>query len=136
MMVVSILGSFKPFLWVVLVLSVLFYIFGITFTHGTMVFLETTEMRLSPEYQNLQDYFGTLTRSVLHLYMAISNGADWSLHYQALSLLSAHYGILFLIFITFSIACVMNIVAGVFVENAILSSHQDKQAIVNEELHQ
>lgn len=133
-MVVSVLGSFKSLMWVSLVLLMLFFIFGISFTVGTLTQLDTTEKFLAPEHEDLLNMFGTLDRSIITLFMAMSGGDDWGRYYEALEPLPAHYRLLFVIFITFSIFAVVNIVTGVFVQSALEQNLTDREVIVSEEM--
>ena len=77
MMVFSIVNCLKSVVWIMLILFILFYMFGIIFTSGVVGFLDTLEKRRRPENADLQRNFGSLGRAVLSLYMAMSGGADW-----------------------------------------------------------
>uniref|UniRef100_A0A7S4QXF7 EF-hand domain-containing protein n=1 Tax=Alexandrium monilatum TaxID=311494 RepID=A0A7S4QXF7_9DINO len=134
MMVYSILGSMKSLAWVVLVLIMTFYVFGITFTAAATSALDTGEKWRAPETQELITHYGTLDRSILTLFMAMSGGQDWGMYYDALRELSAQYRALFLLYITFAIFAVVNIVTGVFVESAMQSNNTDREVIVLEEM--
>lgn len=134
MMVFSIIGSMKSLMWVILVLAMTFYIFGIIFTAAASSALDTTAKWLDADTLNLRLYFGTLDRSFLSLFMAMSGGNDWSVYYDAMAPLPAQYKFLFLIFISFAIFAVVNIVTGVFVESAMQSNSKDRDIIVHEEM--
>jgi len=134
MMIYSILGSIKSLMWSLIVLNITFFIFGISLTIGTIDYLKTSEMWRDTKYANLSLYFGTLDRSILSLYMAMSGGRDWGEFYDVLLDLPGTYRLLFLAFISFAIFAVVNIVTGVFVENALQSNQTDRDIIVHEEL--
>lgn len=134
MMIFSILGSMKSLLWVILVLAMTFYIFGITFTAATTSELDTTAKWQDESSETLRLYFGTMDRSVLSLFMAMSGGNDWGQYYDSLRRLQAPYRYLFLLFISFCVFAVVNIVTGVFVESALQSNNKDRDIIVHEEL--
>eukprot|EP00930_Biecheleria_cincta_P025624 TRINITY_DN18213_c0_g3_i1.p1 TRINITY_DN18213_c0_g3~~TRINITY_DN18213_c0_g3_i1.p1 ORF type:complete len:700 (-),score=141.93 TRINITY_DN18213_c0_g3_i1:127-2202(-) len=132
MMVMSILASFKSLMWVIIILTMLFYVFGIIFTNGILSELPAVDMRRdNPE---LVEYYGTLFRAVLTLYMAMSGGNDWAEFYGCLSSMSGIYSFLFICYITFAILAVFNIVTGVFVESAMGASQADRDAIVQDEI--
>jgi hypothetical protein len=134
-MVYSILGSLKALLWAMVVFGMTFYIFGITFTVATFTYLDTAEKWNARANADLKRYFGTLDRSVLSLYMSMAGGEDWGLFYDAIKELQApHYTALFLLFITFAIFAVVNIVTGIFVESAMESNVVDREMVVQEEL--
>eukprot|EP00415_Alexandrium_ostenfeldii_P000604 UN0604 len=134
MMIFSILGSMKSLLWAMLVLAMTFYLFGVIFTAATTAHLDTIELWLSSETESLRKAFGTLDRSILSLFMSMSGGNDWGSYYEALRPLPHFYKALFLIFVSFSVFAVVNIVTGVFVDCAFQSSQHDKDIIVHEEL--
>mmetsp|Transcript_81507 Transcript_81507/g.253020 ORF Transcript_81507/g.253020 Transcript_81507/m.253020 type:complete len:595 (+) Transcript_81507:97-1881(+) len=133
MMIFSILGSMKSLAWVILILAMTFFMFGITFTSATTVFLDTLDKFQDAGNADLVEHFATLDRSILTLFMAMSGGNDWSLYYHALDPLPMHQG-LFLLYITFAVFAVVNVVTGVFVETALGANHADKEVVVHEEL--
>ncbi|CAE8641301.1 unnamed protein product, partial [Polarella glacialis] len=51
MMIFSIMNSMKSLLWVMLVLGLLFYVFGVSFTAAAVEFLETTAMWEDPAHK-------------------------------------------------------------------------------------
>lgn len=135
MMVFSIMGSMKSLCWVFLVLGLVFYMFGIAFTSAVTDYLKTTAMWNEETNAHLRQHFGTLNSSVLSLYMAISGGADWGFYYHdAIVLLPGIYSFLYLLFITFSVFAVVNIVTGVFVDSAMQANLVDRDIVVYEEM--
>merc|ERR1711907_693753 len=78
--------------------------------------------------------FGTLDRSLISLYMAMSGGNDWSQYYFGLMLVSLSYRMVFLLFITFALFAVVNIVTGVFVDAAMQANQMDRGIVVHEDL--
>jgi len=134
MMIYSIFGSMKSLLWVVLVLFLTFYMFGIALTSGTITYLESPDQWHDEENEDLLKYFTSLGSSMLSLFMAMSGGNDWGQYYEALERLPWQYRAIFICFITFSVFAVVNIVTGVFVENAMQSSHTDREIVVHEEM--
>jgi Ca2+-binding EF-hand superfamily protein len=143
-MIFSILGSLKSLTWVVVVVGMVFYIFGVAFVGAVLGHWETLESGNNgkePSFileqessKDLSEYFGTLDRAMLSLYMSMSGGEDWRIFYNALAPLPPHYKGLYLLFITISVFAVINIVTGVFVEHAMQSSALDREVVVNEEL--
>lgn len=136
-MVYSILGSMKSLLWVALILGTTFYIFAITFTAAAITHLDKTESWTSQGTKDLRTYYGTVGKSMLSLYMAMSGGQDWSEAFEALEPLPGQYQVFFLLFITFAIFAVLNIVTGVFVDTAMSSnSSGDRQIMMHEALEE
>uniref|UniRef100_A0A7S2F6P0 EF-hand domain-containing protein n=1 Tax=Alexandrium andersonii TaxID=327968 RepID=A0A7S2F6P0_9DINO len=75
-----------------------------------------------------------MDRSMLALFMAMSGGNDWSAYYDALRPLPWPYRCFFLIYISFALFAVVNIVTGVFVDSAMQSNSEDKVITAHEEL--
>jgi len=134
MMIYSIAGSMMNLLWVLVVLLLTFYLFGVSFTAAVGDFLNTTEKWQNEENEELVASFGTVDKSVVALFMAMSGGNDWAQYYDALLLLPWLYPVSFLAFILFTLFAVVNIVTGVFVESALQANLKDKDIIVSEEL--
>jgi len=133
-MVYSIIGSMKNLLWIMVVLGVTFYLFGITFTSG--VTFELTEPRKwkDSEYKMLLDSFGTIDKGILTLFMSMSGGNDWVVYYEALERLPGMYRAIYIFFIIFALFAITNIVTAVFVEAAMQSNMRDRDIIAHEEL--
>uniref|UniRef100_A0A7S1WXH9 EF-hand domain-containing protein n=1 Tax=Alexandrium catenella TaxID=2925 RepID=A0A7S1WXH9_ALECA len=134
MMIYSILGSMKALLWSVAVLTLMFFIFGISLTLGTIYHLDTIDLWESAETEDLRRSFGSLPRSILSLYMAMSGGRNWGDFFRILLDVSGSYSLLFLLFVTVAIFAVGNVVTGIFVENALESNQTDKETLVQDEM--
>merc|ERR1719440_1201123 len=71
---------------------------------------------------NLMYYFGSLTRSILSLWQAISGGMDWDFFANPFyTEVSWFTGLTFTAFVAFALLALMNVVTGVFVQTALLS---------------
>jgi hypothetical protein len=134
MMIFAICGCMKNLLWVILILTLTFYMFGVGFTSAVVDHLDTIHKWNDESNAPLIESFGTVDRSILSLFMSMSGGNDWSAYYDALGPLPAYYHYAFLLFICFSIFAVVNIVTGVFVESALQANMKDKDIVVQEEL--
>lgn len=133
LMVASIVSSARNLLWVVLVLCVMLYVFGITFTSAVTMELESLP-RDAAGAEDLKKYFGSLSSSILTLYSSMSGGEDWTVYFHVLEMLPWPYQCLFLFFVTFALFAVLNVVTGVFVDTAIEKNQSDKELAVQEEL--
>jgi hypothetical protein len=124
----------KSLLWVFLVLVLTFYIFGMSFTNAVLGQLKTAADWQHDTNKDLIRHFGTLNQAMLSLFMAMSGGNDWALYYELVNQLGYFYSFLFILFITFSVFAVANIVTGVFVETALQANNGDRDIVVHEEL--
>jgi len=134
MMVYSIIGSMKNLMWVMLILMVTFYLFGITFTSAVTSSLVVPSDYHQPRNIGVLDAFGTVDRSILSLFMSMSGGNDWIVYYETLKDLTFTYRLFFLLFIIFTLFAIVNIVTGVFVESALQSNMKDRDIMAHEEL--
>jgi len=133
-MVFSILKSLRSLFWVIVVLLITFYLFGVLFTAAVTSHLEEPDNWSDERTKLLIKYFGTLEDSTLSLFMVMSGGQDWCVFYEVFMVLPRHIRASFLLYISFSLFAVVNIVTGVFLENAMESRNDDGELIVQEEL--
>jgi len=136
MMIYSILGCVKNLMWVIIVLLMTFYMFGVGFTTAACDYLDSSEKWNDEQYEVLVDSFGTIDKSIISLFMSMSGGNDWEVYYSSLLWLPIYYRMAFLLFIAFSTFAVVNIVTGVFVESALGANIKDRDIVVHEELEE
>lgn len=134
LMIVALTGSLKSVIWVFVVLIMLFFIFGISLTNAVTDLLNAEKGWAKEEHKDLLDNFGTLEASILTLYMSMSGGQDWGDIYAMLSVLPITNRFLFLLFVSFALFAVVNIVTGIFVDTALQCNSSDNEAVVQEEL--
>jgi hypothetical protein len=121
-MVLGIINSVKSLMWAILLLILLMYIFGVCVLQ---ISAEEHELRAigkgvltKSEYGRLVSSFGSMLQSIYTLWMSMSGGLDWGHAAEPLTKLSPLLTILFSMYIAVAVLCVLNIVTGVFVENA------------------
>jgi len=112
-MVNGILGSVKTLFWAMLLLGIVMFIFGVTFMQ-----LAYNHLRSGAEPGDIMEYFGTLGRSMLTLFMAISGGVDWKDAVAPLTEMSFIIDYLMGVYVFFTVFCFINVVTGIFVDNA------------------
>lgn len=85
--------------------------------------------------QTLTTFFGSLYRSMLTLFMVITNGLDWYTVAEAMMTVNSYlYGPMFWFFIFMMQFGVMNIVVGTFVAQAADIASRDRDVMVKREL--
>lgn len=135
LMVISLAGAMKSFLWSAVLLLIVLLGFAICFTDGVVAFCLRDDVKMEAvETEELRKYFGSLSISTVSLYMAMSGGEDWATVYRALNPLAAEYSGLFLIFITFAILALMNVITAVFVGVAMQCTQNDRELVVQQEM--
>eukprot|EP00746_Dinoflagellata_sp_MGD_P026552 gnl/MRDRNA2_/MRDRNA2_162593_c0_seq1.p1 gnl/MRDRNA2_/MRDRNA2_162593_c0~~gnl/MRDRNA2_/MRDRNA2_162593_c0_seq1.p1 ORF type:complete len:361 (+),score=63.22 gnl/MRDRNA2_/MRDRNA2_162593_c0_seq1:50-1084(+) len=142
-MVHSILECFNSLISALALLVLVTYVFAVFITQHIADFFASGD--LHPENIFWDDSmlrfliirFGTLGRSMSSLYQAVTSGIDWGELNQALmsTSLQPHWvGIFFASYIAVTGIAIMNIVTGIFVDNAIKKHLQDKDMVIHDEL--
>mmetsp|Transcript_24947 Transcript_24947/g.48655 ORF Transcript_24947/g.48655 Transcript_24947/m.48655 type:complete len:751 (+) Transcript_24947:81-2333(+) len=133
-MVYSLAGALKPLLWSVILLVAFLLVFAVFLTDGAVAAAVKALPAERSGFVELSPYFGSLPLAVLSLYEAMTGGVDWNDIWLPLGILDPMYRFSFLIFITFAVLSLMNVVTAVFVETAIQRSTSDGQMRVQKEL--
>jgi len=134
----SIIGSFKSLLWTVVLLLLMIYIVAVYFTQCvTQHIVDGQHLRtsLTSGEVDLENYFGSLGRSILSLWQAMSGGLDWdTLAGPLLDDIGAIQGLLFASYIGFSLLALMNVVTGVFVQTALQSAMKEEDSFMTDQI--
>mmetsp|Transcript_109245 Transcript_109245/g.315673 ORF Transcript_109245/g.315673 Transcript_109245/m.315673 type:complete len:683 (-) Transcript_109245:464-2512(-) len=125
LLVSSILSSMRSLGWTVLLLVVLIYCVSLGITQ--LVSDHRIAAEDTPELEALIKYYGSLGRSMLSLFEAVTGGVDWDdLVSPLIAEISPWLALAFAIYIAFCTLAMMNVVTGVFVESVLLSARTDK----------
>jgi len=136
-LVTSITRSWRPLCWTLVLLMLNMYLVAVYFTQAVHEEVNTANINdddlgdpqsgfAAPEAA-LRHYFGSLGMSFLSLFQAITGGKDWDdLSSPLLTSIGALPCFAFACYIAFTVIAMMNVVTGVFVENAIKSAKEDK----------
>jgi len=127
-MVNGIKASSRALLWAVALLLLVTYVFGVTFMQLSAAYLTGT----SGKDSMLITYYGTLSRTILTLFMTISGGMLWNEALRPLSEIHWIVDILFLFYIFSTVFCCLNIMTGIFVDNAQVSKKTDETVVRQE----
>eukprot|EP00747_Dinoflagellata_sp_TGD_P081664 gnl/TRDRNA2_/TRDRNA2_161404_c1_seq1.p1 gnl/TRDRNA2_/TRDRNA2_161404_c1~~gnl/TRDRNA2_/TRDRNA2_161404_c1_seq1.p1 ORF type:complete len:409 (+),score=82.07 gnl/TRDRNA2_/TRDRNA2_161404_c1_seq1:488-1714(+) len=124
----AILHSLSALCWTLVLLVMLIYIMGILFAQ--IVFDHVVQYPGAFEgFDELAYWWGSFRRSLLSLYEAILGGADWDdIVFPLIKDISPLLGLLFLLYISFTMLAMMNVITGIFVESALESAQRDKDA--------
>jgi len=126
MIVVSILSCIRCLMWTVVLLLVMMYVVAIYITQ-----LVADQMLAHGDEGGAREYFGSLGRSTLTLYQAISGGISWNDAVVPLMLETSPFmGVFFAFYIAISTLAIMNVVTGVFVESALATVKNDKDVVM------
>jgi len=142
-MVASVVESFVNLLWALLFLFSTMYLFAVVFVQGAMSYLDGSDPDEAEKINTLDGYipdyaealvliFPSLGNSILCLFASVTGGVDWFNMYEIVVKLSPFYGGLFVIYISFMLVGVVNVILGIFVDNANRSSHKERTTICHE----
>mmetsp|Transcript_3285 Transcript_3285/g.9302 ORF Transcript_3285/g.9302 Transcript_3285/m.9302 type:complete len:559 (-) Transcript_3285:138-1814(-) len=134
LMLYALMQCAKLLSWVILVLLLILFMFGMSFTTATSDLLEESGTWTDPQRSRLVEWFGTVDRSILNLFQAVYGGTDWGEYYNALRVLPGIYVILFLAYMCFALLAVVNVITAIFVDSAFQCNQNDTDILVNEEL--
>merc|ERR1712048_162035 len=95
---------------------------------------EMTEENLDVAESEIFHHYGSFPRTFYTLYLAVSGGIDWKDASDPLIEISPILTMVFAMYITFAVLCVMNIITGVFVENAHQQTDEDFDQMIMEDL--
>lgn len=123
----SIMSSLKSLFFTLILIFFLVFTIGVFFTQ-----LVTDKLQQESDNADLKEnlkLFKTLTMSVLVLYQSLTGGIDWGDASQSLmDNISPVLGLVYALYISFGVLCMLNVVTGVFVESACKSSAEENDA--------
>eukprot|EP00930_Biecheleria_cincta_P037331 TRINITY_DN255_c0_g2_i1.p1 TRINITY_DN255_c0_g2~~TRINITY_DN255_c0_g2_i1.p1 ORF type:complete len:635 (+),score=102.34 TRINITY_DN255_c0_g2_i1:108-2012(+) len=129
-MINGILGSSKSLLWALLLLMLIIYLFGVTLMQ-IVTSLKGPRSTLDPI---LAQCFGSMGSTMMTLYKAISGGFDWNDCASPLYEIHPVLELIFSAYVFLTLFCVLNIITGIFVDNAKALKQMDEDAMFQESL--
>lgn len=132
-MVFGIMNSMRTLSWAVLLLMLIIFVFAVTLVQAVAEELSEAE----PSEQIVDDLlhlYGSLLRAIYTLYCSVCGGLDWDDAAGPLMEFNVFLGFLFCVYVALAVLCVLNIVTGLFVENASKMITRDEDHMLLEEL--
>jgi len=129
-MIFAILNTFTDLCWAFLVIFLILFIFGMTFTTLIASYMDGIDMRNPQSVEEAElcgQMFGSLGDSMLSLWSAVSGGNDWMTYGEPLRKISTWAFSLFVFYISFSTVGLFNVVTGVFVDGAVCCRTGDEE---------
>eukprot|EP00428_Durinskia_dybowskii_P016621 CAMPEP_0170214138 /NCGR_PEP_ID=MMETSP0116_2-20130129/6696_1 /TAXON_ID=400756 /ORGANISM="Durinskia baltica, Strain CSIRO CS-38" /LENGTH=614 /DNA_ID=CAMNT_0010464695 /DNA_START=110 /DNA_END=1955 /DNA_ORIENTATION=- len=131
-MLFSLLGSLSTLMWGILMLILIFYVFGLVFVQGATAALTEENSMNFEEIRILYKEFGSVEASMLQLYMAATGGVNWVYTYEAVLPMGWIYSGLLLFFTAFSQIALLNILTALFVNKAMDYTKPDTETAAME----
>jgi hypothetical protein len=126
LLLTSISGALNSVFWSVLFVMIPMFVFALMLTQGVAEYKHRDDAQDSID--ELNDFFGSLDRSMLCLFWSISGGLSWSI---AMRPLMNHQLILlaqgFIVYIAATVFTVLNILTGVFVNSATCAADNESE---------
>mmetsp|Transcript_94234 Transcript_94234/g.272276 ORF Transcript_94234/g.272276 Transcript_94234/m.272276 type:complete len:704 (+) Transcript_94234:72-2183(+) len=132
-MVQGIMGSVRSLVWCLLLMCILIFLFGVSLLQ---LVTDTLAESAGSQAENaeLLKYFGSLMRTVFTLFQTITGGVNWGETIDGMVNSNPMIAVAFSVYIAVAAFCVLNVVTGVFVENANAITRSDADNMVMEEL--
>lgn len=131
----GIMNSISSLFWLIILLILIIFIFSVYFTE--VVTEHRTAQEGEPEdpvVEAMQEHYSSMIRTLYSLFKAISSGESWGNLAKPLIAINPFLGVLFASYVSFAIFAVLNVVTGVFVDNAQKASENDTDHVVMEEI--
>jgi hypothetical protein len=128
----SLIGCASSLFWSTVMMTLIFFMFGICFVQGVTNYLandENQNVEISVR-DDLLRHWGSVQGAMLSLFKSSMGGDDWSIFYSSLYSTGDFLAGIFLFFICFNHIALMNILTGLFVENAIKLAVPDPETQV------
>lgn len=129
----SIIHTLRSVIWALTLLTLIMYTFAILFTYCYTDFVHNNPNNLE-DADRLRRYFGSVPLSILNLFAAISDGISWTLMSAPLYDAGWLWLSLFVSYIALATFAVLNVVTGVFCQNAIESASLDQEMVIEAQL--
>lgn len=116
-MIHAILNS-SMLLWAMMVLLLVVYLFAMVFVDAVALYImHASETNVFVDDMKL--FFGSLPKTMLTLFMAVSGGIDWWEVVQLLLEIHPTYALFFTFFIIVTLLAVLNVISAIFVNDAM-----------------
>jgi len=135
-LIATLMGSVTSMLWCIITLVLILYVFGLIFVQSMSSYLmdniEAGTPSSEQEAADIQEYFSSVPRAMLTLYMCTNGGVDWYMVHATVATVGALLEAFFIFFICFFNFAVLNILSGIFLEKALRNSEPDRHALALE----
>jgi len=137
-MAVMIFGSMCSLFWLFLLVFLVMYIFAVVLTQGATDYFKpdgpTTPPLFGGDFDDVRERFGSVPRSIYTLFLAMTGGVSWGEPASYSQNAGTLYFLVFVVFVFFTFFSVLNIVTGVFVDDAIQHANSDRQMVADKAL--
>jgi voltage-gated sodium channel len=129
-----IVDSIKSLCWALIMLFIVIYVFAILFTHAASDHVRMVSGGPDARQDKIVQHFGSLGTTIYTLFHSMLNGISWYVLTDALMHLHPTMFVLYLFYIAFTMLAVLNIITGVFVDNAVEAARTQREFLVQKEM--
>eukprot|EP00928_Gymnodinium_smaydae_P063054 TRINITY_DN4674_c0_g3_i1.p1 TRINITY_DN4674_c0_g3~~TRINITY_DN4674_c0_g3_i1.p1 ORF type:complete len:522 (+),score=79.58 TRINITY_DN4674_c0_g3_i1:119-1684(+) len=132
-MIAAIASTLKTAFWAFCLTIAISYVFAIAITQLVLDYLQVMNSKVEPSFEDtvlLTKYFGGVARSLLALFMSVTGGISWEDALRGLFDIGVIPSILMLGYILFTSLCMLNVIVGIFCQNAVEAFDQDKERVI------
>lgn len=120
----KILTSAKSLLWILILVALMLYVVAVCLTQCYNDFLDGEQHDIGTENltgnkKQMNRHFGSIPRSAYTLFASTTGGIIWGEVLELLGEVSFFYAGMFILFTAINVIAVMNLITGVFVDDAI-----------------
>merc|ERR1711920_819791 len=106
------------------------YMFAVYLMEQVATYLKTAGDDKSATKAALQEKFGNLALSMYSLFAAVTGGFDWNEMVDSLSEIHWSNGLIAILYVFVTVCAIMNIITGLFVEQAVDNARSDQEEVV------
>eukprot|EP00929_Paragymnodinium_shiwhaense_P119381 TRINITY_DN91275_c0_g1_i1.p1 TRINITY_DN91275_c0_g1~~TRINITY_DN91275_c0_g1_i1.p1 ORF type:complete len:708 (-),score=108.70 TRINITY_DN91275_c0_g1_i1:340-2463(-) len=139
LLALMIADSIKSLCWALVMLTIILYVFAICFTQTASEHTRQLYRKIGDEveqdemFDTLRTMFGSLSSTVYYLILSMLGGIDWGEVAGPLKEVGLGALYLFMFYIAFVLLAVLNIITGVFVDNAVETAKGQRDFIIQRE---
>eukprot|EP00927_Polykrikos_kofoidii_P071364 TRINITY_DN6762_c0_g2_i1.p1 TRINITY_DN6762_c0_g2~~TRINITY_DN6762_c0_g2_i1.p1 ORF type:complete len:734 (-),score=134.16 TRINITY_DN6762_c0_g2_i1:31-2091(-) len=125
-------GAIQTLMWACAMVTIILYFFAVWFTQAILVADQDSVSEVNRK--NAEAMFGTISRSLISLIQAMLDGEGWGTYVEVLQAYGSFVAPVFYIYIVFIRLAALNIITGVFVDQAVAAAQADRELSVMNEL--
>jgi len=133
LLALMIIDSMKALIWAMVMLTIILYVFAICFTVNATEHVKKVNQYQDPSAAEVYRLFGSIGKTVYSLLQAMLGGVSWGVMSDALFNVGWPLAALFFFYVSFTMLAVLNIITGVFVDNAVETAKTQRDVLVQKE---
>lgn len=130
LILLALMKSFVPFFWALLILLLTIFMFAVIFVNAVASHVQQVTQVGDVLDDDVKLFFDSMSMALLTLFMSISGGVDWYAVWKVLHRISPAYSALFVLYVLLAQLAVLNIITGIFVNDALENASDDHDLLM------